>query len=145
LYDHEVHACFVSMCVKAKRASKPEVRQFVEAFETKLNEAHVEKAAAYNVSARAEGRETVEITDIQKEEEMAEGEDKPEIVEGEATDAAEEAREGNDDNAATTTVDEPVESKTLVVDDDQENVAPEEERLKVATPSPPRRSRRAAA
>jgi len=146
LYDHEVHACFVSMCVKAKRASKPEVRQFVEAFETKLNEAHVEKAAAYNVSARAEGRETVEITDIQKEEEMAEGEDKPEIVEGEATDAAEEAREGNDDNAATTTVDEPVESKTLVVDDDQENVAPEEEQLlKVATPSPPRRSRRAAA
>jgi len=62
LYDHEVHAHFGAMCAKQKRSAKPEAKQFIDAFETKINETHVEKAAAYNVSARAEGKETVAIT-----------------------------------------------------------------------------------
>ena len=66
------------MCQKQKRAAKPEAKQFVEAFETKLNEAHVERAAAYNVSARAEGKDTVIVTEIPEEnegEDVAENDD----------------------------------------------------------------------
>jgi condensin complex subunit 1 len=145
LYDHEVHACFVSMCVKAKRAAKPEVRAFVEVFETKLNETHVEKAAAYNVSARAEGKETVAITEIAKDEEEAANTETEQGDEGEVNSEGEEKPEEMHDAD-----DEPLvrsESKTVVMNEDQENISPDEQMLKVLTPptSPPRRSRRAAA
>ena len=126
LYDHEVHACFIAMCHKQKRAAKPEAKQFVEAFETRLNDAHVERAAAYNVSARAEGKEETVVAEIKKEEEEP-SEEKPQTVDNDEEIPSEIVR---------------TDSKTS---DEQENVAPD--LPKVATPptSPPRRSRRAAA
>lgn len=124
LYDHEVHAFFTAMCAKQKRAAKPEAKQFVEAFETRINEAHVERAAAYNVSARAEGKETVVVTEILKTEEPVE-------------DALEDIDRANvqvEEAAVDSGLVERSMSKTS--DEQDENVAP-----KIATPpaSPPRR------
>jgi condensin complex subunit 1 len=98
----------------------------VEAFETRLNDAHVERAAAYNVSARAEGKEETFVAEIKKEEEEP-SEEKPQTVDNDEEIPSEIVR---------------TDSKTS---DEQENVAPD--LPKVATPptSPPRRSRRAAA
>lgn len=137
LYDHEVHASFIALCQKQKRAAKPEAKQFIEAYEAKLNESHVERAAAYNVSARAEGKETVAVTVILKEEEDVANEALAETDEANLPECEGEATEEN------AVIDETVERATSKTSGEQdENVAP-----KIATPpvSPPkRRSRKAA-
>ena len=144
LYDHEVHASFGAMCAKQKRNAKAEAKQFIDAFETKINEAHVEKAAAYNVSARAEGKETVTVTALAVAEEDAE-----ETADGEQP--VVEANEENVDNDETPAKEqqETTSAATAVVDVDQENVAPPTEGKVASAPtpeakSPARRSRRGA-
>jgi len=138
LYDHEVHASFVTMCAKQKRNAKAEAKQFIDAFETKLNEAHVEKAAAYNVSARAEGKETVTVTALAVEDEA----DDQGAADGEQPDT-----EKNEENDETPDEDRQ-EPAPLAVGVDQENVAPPLEGKAPTTPeakSPARRSRRGGA
>ena len=139
LYDHEVHASFVAMCQKQKRAAKPEAKQFVEAFETKLNEAHVERAAAYNVSARAEGKDTVIVTEIPEENE---GEDVAENDDTREDGAAIETTEANDDDDRSIVR---AESKTSDTIEHDENVPPDAPKVSTPPASPPRRSRRAMA
>ena len=139
LYDHEVHASFVAMCQKQKRAAKPEAKQFVEAFETKLNEAHVERAAAYNVSARAEGKDTVIVTEIPEENE---GEDVAENDDTREDGAAIETTEANDDDDRSIVR---AESKTSDAIEHDENVPPDAPKVSTPPASPPRRSRRAMA
>jgi len=135
-----VHASFVAMCQKQKRAAKPEAKQFVEAFETKLNEAHVERAAAYNVSARAEGKDTVIVTEIPEEEEEKEGEDVAENDDTREDGAAIETTEANDDDDRSIVR---AESKTSDTIEHDENVPPDAPKVSTPPASPPRRSRRA--
>lgn len=75
LYDAKTTQNFQSMFAKMKRVSKStEFKQFIDEFDAKMSEAHAEKAAAYNVSARAEGKEEVEVIRVENEEEEADAE-----------------------------------------------------------------------
>ena len=65
LYDPEVHAKYAMCQQKARQARGETIRGGVR---VKLNEAHVARAA-YNVSARAEGKDTVIVTEIPEENE----------------------------------------------------------------------------
>ena len=88
LYDAKTTQNFQSMFAKMKRVAKStEFKQFIDEFDAKMSEAHAEKAAAYNVSARAEGKEEVEVIRAESEEEeeeaeMQEGEEKKPVVDG---------------------------------------------------------------
>ena len=68
------------MFAKMKRVAKStEFKQFIDECDAKMSEAHAVKAAAYNVSARAEGKEEVEVIRAESEEE----EEDEEVQEGE--------------------------------------------------------------
>ena len=94
LYDAKTTQNFQSMFVKMKRLAKStEFKQFIDEFDAKMSEAHAEKAAAYNVSARAEGKEEVEVLRVageeEEEDEMQEGEEKKPVVEEEGLETSE--------------------------------------------------------
>jgi condensin complex subunit 1 len=125
LYDAKTTQNFQSMFAKMKRVAKStEFKQFIDEFDAKMSEAHAEKAAAYNVSARAEGKEEVEVIRAESEEEeeeaeMQEGEEKKPVVEeeggGKGEDVAPDAAPAEDET------EQPVEKeKEVKVEEEEE-------------------------
>ena len=125
LYDAKTTQNFQSMFAKMKRVAKStEFKQFIDEFDAKMSEAHAVKAAAYNVSARAEGKEEVEVIRAESEEEeeeaeMQEGEEKKPVVEeeggGKGEDVAPDAAPAEDET------EQPVEKeKEVKVEEEEE-------------------------
>ena len=133
LYDAKTTQNFQSMFAKMKRVAKStEFKQFIDEFDAKMSEAHAEKAAAYNVSARAEGKEEVEVIRAESEEEeeeaeMQEGEEKKPVVEeeggGKSEDVAPDAAPAEDET------EQPVEKEkeVKVEEEDEEDDFSEDE------------------
>jgi condensin complex subunit 1 len=143
LYDAKTTQNFQSMFAKMKRVAKStEFKQFIDEFDAKMSEAHAEKAAAYNVSARAEGKEEVEVIRAESEEEeeeaeMQEGEEKKPVVEeeggGKGEDVAPDAAPAEDETEQSVEkekevkVEEEEEEDDFSEDEDEEEEEEEEE------------------
>jgi len=129
LYDAKTTQNFQSMFVKMKRLAKStEFKQFIDEFDAKMSEAHAEKAAAYNVSARAEGKEEVEVIRVAGEEEeeaeMQEGEEKKPVVEEEGLETSEDVAS---DAPVEDEMEQPVKKETEVTENEEEEEEEEED------------------
>jgi len=126
LYDAKTTQNFQSMFAKMKRNVKSaEFKQFIDDFDAKMSEAHAEKAAAYNVSARAEGKDEVEIIATENEEgEEGEADEAEKVIKVEQVVEEEEQAEEEEKPLA-----EKKKNKNVVVEQDEDDVSDEDDEV----------------